>query len=204
MGDYPQLMLLKNDTFMAVGPSRIACCSLALSAAGKVPDSLVSCQRKLSLERLETALEALETDFPARLAKLEEVEPADLKDRRHTAISTLKGFIALGEKDASRAAEVALRDVEPPITTFLADMVAALDARYLAERQDAKEDAMKAVKAADGVGRTIHMIAINASIEAARAGDSGRGFKVIAEEVKNLAGQTQSLLARVSAAMRSY
>ena len=204
MGDYPQLMLLKNDTFMAVGPSRIACCSLALSAAGQVPDALAAEQKRLSDERLKTALHALEKDFPERMADLDEVEPPHVKDRRHAAISALKSFRALGMKDPARAAEAALRDVEPAISTFLGQMVAELDDRYLEARAGAQEDAMKAVKAADGVGRTIHMIAINASIEAARAGDSGRGFKVIAEEVKNLAGQTQSLLARVSAAMRSY
>lgn len=71
-------------------------------------------------------------------------------------------------------------------------------------------DIKKIVGAIDNIAFQTNILALNASVEAARAGDNGRGFAVVAEEVRNLAsrcaeesGKTEELIESCIASIRA-
>jgi methyl-accepting chemotaxis protein len=48
------------------------------------------------------------------------------------------------------------------------------------------------------IGRATHLLALNASVEATRAGERGEGFAVVAHEVRQLAGQSREAGRQIS------
>ncbi|CAK0745270.1 methyl-accepting chemotaxis protein [uncultured Gammaproteobacteria bacterium] len=96
------------------------------------------------------------------------------------------------EELSSSIAEIS-RQVEHSTSAARAASVQSQQAKGLAENLSSLSLRIGAiVKLIERIAKETRLLALNANIEAARAGAAGRGFAVVASEVKALADQTQN------------
>ncbi len=75
----------------------------------------------------------------------------------------------------------------------LQQMVASMD-----HISDGSQKMLGIVSIINEIADRVNLLSLNASIEAARAGDAGRGFAVVAEEISKLADQTASSIGDIN------
>lgn len=92
-------------------------------------------------------------------------------------------------------------DTIKSIESMATGVQSAADAmRSLTEHTDKIGTVVDVIK---GIAEQTNLLALNAAIEAARAGEQGRGFAVVADEVRTLASRTQTSTNEIEAMIKS-
>ena len=104
---------------------------------------------------------------------------------------------AVRSKDADEAAG----DIRAKADKSHEDMVRMVEA--MEDISGKSNEIAKIIKTIDDIAFNTNILALNAAVEAARAGDAGEGFAVVAEEVRNLAGKSQEAAANTATLIES-
>ena len=86
-----------------------------------------------------------------------------------------------------------LTDSSDATSRITEDVITAI--RELEKKLEAVHDVVKTI---NGIAKRTNLLSLNAGIEAARAGEAGRGFTVVAEEIRNLSTQCMESAGRIS------
>lgn len=138
-----------------------------------------------SVGQLETASEAVNS------ASAEASEKSmTVSSGAEEASANMQGVATATEELTSAIGEISRQVLHSAAITESAVEKSSAMSDQISGLANASDQIGAVVQLISDIADQTNLLALNATIEAARAGDAGRGFAIVAQEVKTLAGQT--------------
>jgi methyl-accepting chemotaxis protein len=118
-------------------------------------------------------------------------------------VNTLSGQVVNNAQATKQAMEVSQHHVSQVLAASESTNLAAKESKgAITSLFHSVESVTSIVDVISAIADQTNLLALNAAIEAARAGQHGRGFSVVADEIRQLAVKTQESLKQISARLK--